>query len=109
MGKLAATAITFPTPLTAGLASGNVVYLKVTSSTPEKEHCPGSASAPSAAAGYLCVYTGKEIVKGAVFKEIQNTEGTKGGSAQGALVVFEFTGVAENSLEEFGTWAVKAA
>lgn len=55
------TAITFPTPLAAGLEESHVRYVPVpdgppVTNNPDPIHCSGSAEDPTAAAGYLCVY-----------------------------------------------------
>jgi hypothetical protein len=110
-GRLAADAISFLPVLSAGLEASHVVYMKATGNSAEqKAHCPGSASAPTASSGYLCVYTGTSAseTKEVKFKAIQTAEGAEGASPQGAIVLFE---VESNTsvLEVLGTWAVKAA
>ncbi|HEX3391719.1 MAG TPA: hypothetical protein VHS55_04090 [Solirubrobacteraceae bacterium] len=53
--------ISFPIPLAAPLdehhVQANPVGFPTGASTTEKENCPGSASAPQAKSGFLCVYT----------------------------------------------------
>ena len=104
----AADAISFPVPLSAELAAANVVYLKVGEKVSGK--CEGTAAAPTAAAGYLCVYAGTEVAEGGFkFKAIETPVGVAGASKYGAVVVFESSASeSATKLIAYGTWAVSA-
>jgi hypothetical protein len=103
----AAAAISFPIPLESSLAATEVVYL--TKGAKSAGKCEGSASAPTAEEGFLCVYAALEENTEAEFKEIQNAVGAKGGSRTGAFAIFEATGSGESAnINDSGSWAVKA-
>jgi hypothetical protein len=67
--------------------------------------CPGSAAAPSAAAGNLCVYltAGKRVGSVTIYREIDTR---KGASPIGFAIVV--TSRARGSVYAFGSWAVRA-
>lgn len=71
-------------------------------------HCPGTAEAPGADEGYLCVYIGTNFGGSgsinAIAKPGASTFVTKGASSTGAIVY-----TASGTALMFGTWAVTAA
>src|SRR5579875_2221375 len=109
-GYFAAAQISFPVPLAAAITeAGHVVYLKASESTPASGPCAGgSAAAPRAQAGYLCIFTAAEALSGAAFDAVQNAAGEAGKSSrEGAVIVFgpESPGA---KINVSGSWAVSA-
>ncbi|HLI32776.1 MAG TPA: hypothetical protein VKU89_08575 [Solirubrobacteraceae bacterium] len=103
-GGNAVAVISFSVPLSAPLDSEHVVYVPRGQSGPVA--CEGgTAKAPKAAAGYLCVYVGVESPLDMKLKAIETPAGAGGSSAQGALVKFEST-KNEGRPDYAGTWAV---
>lgn len=96
--------ITFPTPLASGLDENHVHFVaKNASGAPE---CPGSAVAPSAAPGNLCVYEAfnKEAAWEGIFRGSDLGDGT---DAYGFDLYFHAEGSTGGGLD-YGTWAVTA-
>jgi hypothetical protein len=93
-----ASAVSFAFPL-ASAPKANYVTSRRTAA------CPGSAAAPSATPGNLCVYlTGdKRVGSVTIYREIDTG---KGSSRIGFAVVV--TSRAPGSVYAFGSWAVKA-
>jgi hypothetical protein len=96
------TSETFRIPLSAGLDGAHVHFIKEGgASTPQ---CPGSASAPAAASGNLCVY---EVgAGGAVEQEIfsQSQPAAEGTNSYGFGIYFNATGAA--GVWDYGVYAV---
>jgi hypothetical protein len=107
--------ISFSIPLASALDSTKVHYINeeghevVTPSTEDQtpDKCHGTAAAPTADPGHLCIYTGKEVEINANNETIQLntlTPGTPGASTAGAAFRVK--------VEEFGraagSWAVTA-
>jgi hypothetical protein len=105
--KKVADAISFPIPLESALAPTKVVYLKKGETKPGE--CVGSAAAPSAAEGFLCVYAGLEENSETKTPEIENVTGGPGGSRTGAFVIFEASGTSAPKINASGSWAVTAS
>jgi hypothetical protein len=99
VADLAASAISFPVPL-ASAATPSIVTSGSTT------NCPGSATAPAAAPGYLCVYVGDTVNVGV--QAVYDPFGGNGGTASryGAMFVAD-SGGAGNFYTD-GTWAVTA-
>jgi Collagen triple helix repeat (20 copies) len=104
------TQISFPIPLAVALDAGHVVYVDPFNN-PDPTHCAGSASSPSAAEGYLCVYQKGSI--GGEFKLIgdPSTQNFASGDPEpGASVAGAVLGLAVEvgfaSGKAYGTWAV---
>jgi hypothetical protein len=103
-----AGSISFQIPLAEALEGSHVVYLKPGEKSTGK--CEGSATEPTAASGYLCVYAGHEEAEGGEQESgIQNASGAAGASTRGAFVIFtsarsEFT----TKAIVVGSWAVTA-
>jgi collagen triple helix repeat protein len=98
--------ISFFIPLASELAEANVHYLEV--GDPATTECAGSAGAPKAAAGHLCIYAGVE--EGVFeFAGIANPKteffGEMGAATAGAMLMFNRY---KPEAEAFGTWAVTA-
>jgi len=106
-GETGFTFLSFPIPLAFGLDKDHVVYLK--EGEEETEQCPGTAAAPEAKKGFLCVYstvvTLVPFESGAI-ADPSKAPGTPGSSSAGALLLLTNT----NSEPGFGygTWAVTA-
>jgi len=97
--------ISFPIPLPADLAEANVHYMEA-EATPTTE-CPGTAAAPQALAGHLCVYTGEVVGPSFAFVGINKAAGGGGGaSTAGAFLSTFFT--PQGSMAT-GTFAVTAS
>ena len=99
------TSLSFPIPLSAGLDASHVKYVKKAETAPAG--CTGgTAAAPTAEPGFLCVYAGQELFL--TFSAIQNpgaaTE-TNGAAATGAILRF----AGEEEATAWGTWAVTEA
>jgi hypothetical protein len=110
-GRTGGTAISFP--LAVEPAPVHVHYIKF-GATPPAE-CPGTATAPAAKKGNLCIFASHEVLENAEFKKIENPanpEGVEGSSSFGALVIFEGTKEETSNptanVEVLGTWAVTA-
>jgi hypothetical protein len=106
--RLAATAISFPIPVEP--APTNVHYVAKGGTPPAG--CSGTAAAPVAEKGNLCVFTSEESLLAAVFKGIETPGGAAGASSFGAIVSFEGTLEAPaegaSNINVRGTWAVTA-
>jgi hypothetical protein len=106
-GGIGGAAISFPFPLAA--APEHVEYV---AQGKTGEHCAGSAAAPTAPSGYLCVYATAEESARVKLLGIQNLAGNPGASAYGAFVMFEAEETPEPSegirMFNYGTWAVTA-
>jgi len=98
--------ISFPIPLAEGL-EGTQVHVDDAGEANFEEVCPGSAEAPKATKGNLCVYTG--ISKGLeVLKVIKpNTTAESGTGANGAIIRMKQPETVEPTLA-YGSWAVTA-
>ena len=94
-------AISFPVPLAAALDDSHVLQ---TGDTGFSTHCSGNASAPTADAGYLCVY---DISGDFLFISDPTVGFTQNGAATSGAIAVEFTGSANDFA--FGTWAVTGA
>jgi len=104
-GEIVGT-ISFPIQLS--IAPTHVEYLRRGKSS---TNCPGSSEAPSATAGFLCVYAGFEHNEPSGFPPlptIENAAGAPGASVSGAFVVFipqEEEAVINDAIDA-GSWAV---
>jgi hypothetical protein len=112
-GAPVAGTISFPVPLSASLDSAHVVFIDATESTTPRTTGPckgGTANAPKAEAGFLCVYAGIEDLDSLPFTiEIQGVDGTKGASPTGAFVKFQTSeSNPEARVYALGSFAVKA-
>jgi hypothetical protein len=86
-----------------------VVYLEKNATN--ATDCPGGTPAtPTAAPGFLCVFTETQEPVVSAFKAIENPAGEAGtASAHGAVVLFEGpSGVPSVHIHLIGTWAVTA-
>jgi hypothetical protein len=107
--RLAGGAISFPVALPT--VPKHVVYIKH-GATPPSE-CPGSAEAPAAEKGSLCVFATLESNENAGWNSIESPTGAQGAeslsaaSRFGAIVTFHATGSPAN-VNSRGTWAVTA-
>ncbi len=106
----------FPIPLAAGLPASKVHYInpagkevivgeegieEVTSNG-----CPGTAAAPSAAAGNLCIYASRQEETTSASQEVIDPgSGNPGAGTSGASAAFFITGVEAVGI---GTWALTA-
>ena len=107
LGGQAVGVISFPVPLSTAISSANVKYIKQGGINPTG--CTGTATAPKAEPGFLCVYTGLEQLVNVSFKAIQNASGAAGSSLGGAFVVFESSETdPATEVKVQGTWAVTA-
>ncbi len=115
VGRLAVDAISFPIPLAAELTEGAVHYVSTTEIAPAG--CTGgTAAAPTAQPGNLCVYGLSEVNKvpigGAVQRRVETAAGATGASPGGAVISFDVTkSEAEGepaAIRDRGTWAVTA-
>jgi hypothetical protein len=72
--------------------------------------CPGGTPAtPTAAPGFLCVFTEQQEPEPSAFKAIENPAGEAGkASTHGAVVLFEAASGVSVHLHMIGTWAVTA-
>jgi hypothetical protein len=100
--------ISFPIQLAAELPVENTVLLKVGETT---ANCAGSAAAPTAASGFLCVYLAVEneidIGTSGIRKSgVPNKPGASKAGAILSLTVGEEGVANENDNEQYGTWAV---
>jgi hypothetical protein len=75
---------------------------------PGTSPCPGTASAPSALPGNLCVYEGGQVSQGATTIDRTDTQGTEGATRFGFMVLTEPTFSGNYSYGTWGTWAVTA-
>jgi hypothetical protein len=102
--------LTFAIPLAAPLGSSKVVKNAVEYNGEDEvgtahENCPGKASNPRAAPGFLCVYAGYlsgESNIGPIFDPTKGPFEAEGASVSGAVLMMENPGLAS------GTWAVTA-
>ncbi|MHB1539606.1 MAG: hypothetical protein ACYCYN_14115, partial [Solirubrobacteraceae bacterium] len=88
--------IGFSVPLAAAVAPTKVVELAATPTSAETKECGGSALAPAAAPGYLCLYP---LTAGGRFLEGE----VSGDTTAGVFLAFE-----EGSAQSYGTWALSA-
>jgi hypothetical protein len=97
--------ISFPIQLKAELGPENVELIKVGAPS---ANCAGSAAAPTAASGFLCVYLAEEHNIFAGGSNIINSGMSgihQGASKAGAIVKLQVEEGAENN-KQYGTWAV---
>lgn len=111
-------AISFPIPLAAPLDEQHVHIVtleEIESSGPETKECEGTADAPQANPGNLCLYEGaKRLPEEEAGEELSIVSITKldsfiekGTSTAGANVVSNFTGFnAPEAIQIIGAWAV---
>lgn len=99
-------AISFPIPLAEGLEESQV-HVDSLAEPNFEEVCPGSAEAPKATKGNLCIYTG--VSKGLeIFKVVKPfTTGEVGTGPNGAILRMAQPATAEPTLA-YGSWAVTA-
>jgi hypothetical protein len=104
-GETSAT-ISFPIWLAAALPAESVHYIKAGETAPAG--CTGgTAKAPKAESGNLCIYTGFEELETAKFLAVEKGSGEEGTQRSGAQVIFEVSAVEkENKIRVMGTWAV---
>jgi hypothetical protein len=93
------------TPITE---ASHVIYENKTTAEHPTTDCPGIATEPAAAVGFLCVFESKESLA-AHFVKIENAQGTANQTSRtGAFVIFESE--AETAeLMSLGTWALTAS
>jgi len=99
VADLASSAISFPVPL----ASAPTASIVTSGSTTD---CPGSVSAPAAAAGYLCVYVGDNVNVGE--EDVYDPYGDPGGTTSRYGAGFIIDSDAAGNFYSDGTWAVTA-
>jgi collagen triple helix repeat protein len=107
-------AISFSIPLKSELGPSEVFFLK---QGEENEHCKGTAEAPEAAEGYLCVYAGHLATftmpfveaEGPIFKPFGGEGANPGASVSGALIALVGEPENEPEVKGYGTWAVTGA
>jgi len=75
---------------------------------PATAECAGSASAPTAQPGNLCVYEGGQSSQGATTIDRTDTQGTEGATRFGFMVVTEPGRSGNFSYGTWGSWAVTA-
>lgn len=98
------TAISFPIPLAAAVPAANVHYVNEDQTAPAG--CTGgTAAAPTAEPGHLCVYETFEafLAFQAIFDPTSSME-APGAGATGAILRF----AGEEEAQAYGTWAVTA-
>ena len=108
--------ISFPIPLAADIEGANV-HVVGESGTPPAE-CPGTADAPAADPGHLCIYAGNDpngfadgsdylcvLTGGALPCAQKPTTGGEGVDTAGATVAIAST---QDGGGAYGTWAVQA-
>ncbi len=101
---LAATAVTFP----IALAAAPTAHF-LNKGDPATTQCPGSAAAPSALAGHLCVYEGGQVANGASVISDPATQGAPGSGRYGFKVsTGAGFGGSPYGFGSWGTWAVTA-
>jgi hypothetical protein len=116
----AAAPITFPVPLAGALSETNVDYVTIAEQVGHaSSECTGSAEAPTAEAGFLCVYEGEvfENETGRVPEESAIVRpgpdlGSEsvGASIYGAVVLMKYKAGSEAKPSQvYGAWAVTAA
>jgi collagen type VII alpha len=98
-GDLASASISFAVPLVSAPTP------TVITSAPTAA-CPGSASAPSAAAGQLCVYEGDHSNLGAISTDNPTDGDANAASSDGAGLVIDSS--AAGNFYSSGSWAVTA-
>jgi len=105
-GAISVASISFTIPLAGPLDEAHVVYVPIpdgppVTNNPDPTHCAGSATAPSAASGYLCVYEGfNGNLSSAGIAKVDNT-----GGADRSGAVLPFFGTGESTIA-IGSWAV---
>jgi hypothetical protein len=105
-GRLAGAPISFAVPVKPAPASVHYIKLGQSGTT----GCTGTAEAPGAEPGNLCVFATIESTPHAAEKAIENPEGAAGASPFGAILTFEATESSpEANINARGTWAVTAA
>lgn len=106
----------FPIPLAAKLGQASFVYVTLAEQSakgPETTHCKGSAEAPTAEPGFLCIYAGEVEAPAGREPFITNiyppgsTGGAEGVGRAGAKALAEYPGGSTNEAAEvLGAWAV---
>jgi hypothetical protein len=109
--RLTVAPISFPVPDSVKMNEEHVIFLTKaeTAIAPgtRVSPCQGTLEAPTAPAGYLCVYTGVEELENAAFHGILKFSNSAGAEKAGALVSFERSIVEGTSkIRAQGTWAV---
>jgi len=114
--SLERVSISFPVQLSKPLAARHSVFVTIgeqeAGSGASYEHCEGSAEAPRAKEGYLCVYQGHEAnpKKGSFELGLEQSPGDESSSAGVAGIILNFVYEGEASPGEehgmFGSWAV---
>ena len=94
--------IAYPFPVAA---APKFVFVPSVGSNPDTTHCAGTAAAPTAAAGFLCVYEGVNSL--ADFFLANTPTGSFGAGSAGTWLQFKSNGT--GTLVELGTWALTAA
>jgi hypothetical protein len=103
--------LSFTIPLPDALDEDHVIKLAATyngegEATEEEENCPGKASDPKAAPGFLCVYLGGDVTATTVIEKIFDpavgSAGPSGAATSGAALILGTPGFGS------GTWAVTA-
>ena len=99
------TSVSFPKPLAA---APNVEIIRIGAPS---ANCPGSANAPSAALGYLCIYEGysENITAGALGYNAFNADatGVSPNASRYGAALYGYT-VTTGQAYAWGTWAVTA-
>jgi hypothetical protein len=97
--------VTFPIPLAASLDENHVFFVASGESPPPQ--CPGTAAAPAAASGNLCVYeTAGYVTEMAIEKQSLNKD--NGGTDPYGFGIF-FENKIKTGSYNSGTWAVTGA
>jgi hypothetical protein len=101
-GTFVATQISFPFPVHS---APKAVVVRLGSPNPDPVHCKGSASAPKAARGYLCIYEGYGANAGAMYPS--DVTGHRNTTTRfGVALEVTNTGAPGQILVENGAWAV---
>jgi hypothetical protein len=98
--------ISFPIPLAVAPEAPDVQYVEAGKSPLAGGCAGGSVGDPTAAAGYLCVYAGVELLENAVPSGIESPKGVEGAGKAGATVYFRAKNTGAASVKAQGTWAV---
>lgn len=108
-GHATTTSVYSLTPISFGfrLASAPVSHWVPTGGTPPAQ-CPGTASAPEAAAGHLCVYEATQENMSAARGVTSMTHGG-GGTHRFGTLIYGYPAAAGARLYSTGSWAVTAA
>jgi hypothetical protein len=96
--------VTFPIPLSTGLDENHVYFIPAETSPPTP--CPGTASAPAAAPGNLCVYENAGYVTEVAIEKQSLTKDNGGTDPYGFDIFFENT--IKTGSYGLGTWALTA-